>query len=162
QDSTNYALSYTGCDCVDVDRVTILNSYADGIDPDSSRYVRIANSFVDYYDDGICPKASLALGKPRSTEHLTVTHCNIASSSNNIKLGSESSGDFRDIAISNCAIFRRAEDASRDLSGLAIESVDGSHIDGIVVSNLNMQGIYNPIFIRLGNRGRGLTQPRPG
>src|SRR5207245_1723039 len=25
-----------------------------------------------------------------------------------------------------------------------------------------MQGIYNPIFIRLGNRGRGLTQPRPG
>ena len=162
RDSPNYAISFLGCDYVDVDGVTILNSYADGIDPDSSRYVRIANSFIDSYDDGICPKASLALGKPRSTEHLTVTNCNIASSSNNIKLGTESSGDFKDIAISNCTIFRRAQNASRDLSGLAIESVDGSHIDGIVVSNLNMQGVYNPIFIRLGNRGRGLTPPTPG
>ena len=162
RDSPNYAISFLGCDYVDVDGVTILNSYADGIDPDSSRYVRIANSFIDSYDDGICPKASLVLGKPRSTEHLTVTNCNIASSSNNIKLGTESSGDFKDIAISNCTIFRRPQNASRDLSGLAIESVDGSHVDGIVVSNLNMQGVYNPIFIRLGNRGRGLTPPTPG
>src|SRR5437867_11104956 len=162
KNSPNYAISLLGCDYVDVDGVTVLNSYADGIDPDSSRYVRIANSFIDSYDDGICPKASLALGKPRSTEHLTVTNCNIASSSNNIKLGTESSGDFKDIAISNCTIFRRSQNASRDLSGLAIESVDGSHIDGIVVSNLNMQGVYNPIFIRHGNRGRGLTPPTPG
>src|SRR5207249_10618639 len=114
KDSPNYAISFLGCDYVDIDGVTILNSHADGINPDSCRYVRIANSFIGSWDDGICLKASLALGRPRPTEHLTVTNCHIASSSNNIKLGTESSGDFKDIAISNCVIFRRAENATRD------------------------------------------------
>jgi hypothetical protein len=40
--------------------------------------------------------------------------------------------------------------------------VDGANIDGIVVSNVAMQSVYCPIFIRLGNRGRGITPPVPG
>jgi hypothetical protein len=59
-------------------------------------------------------------------------------------------------------MFRRERNAPRDLAGIAIESADGSHIDGVVISNFTMQGIYSPIFIRLGNRGRGLNPPRPG
>jgi hypothetical protein len=51
---------------------------------------------------------------------------------------------------------------SRGSSGLAIESVDGAVIDGLVASNLTMHDVFNPLFIRLGNRGRGLNPPKPG
>jgi polygalacturonase len=161
KNAPNYSISFLGCDWVDVDGVTILNGYSDGIDPDSSRYVRISNCFIDSWDDAICPKASLALGAPRSTEHVTVTNCVLSTSCNNIKLGTESSGDFKNLAFSNCAMFRRPG-ARRPISGISMESVDGSHIDGIVVSNITMQDVDTPVFIRLGNRGRGLDPPVPG
>src|SRR5262249_26834072 len=38
----NYAVSLLGCERVDIEDVTILNGYADGIDPDCCRDVRIA------------------------------------------------------------------------------------------------------------------------
>lgn len=40
--------------------------------------------------------------------------------------------------------------------------MDGAHIDGVVISNISMEGVLIPIFIRRGNRGRGLTNPTPG
>ena len=64
-----------------------------------------------------------------------------------IKIGTESEGDFRNITISNIVF-----DTSR---GLALESVDGSHIEDVTVSNITMRDVSNaPIFIRLGNRMR--------
>jgi polygalacturonase len=162
RNAPSYAVSLLGCDYVDVDGVTILNGYADGIDPDSSRFVRIANCFVESYDDAICPKTSLALGQRRSTEQLTVTNCVISSSSNHFKLGTESSGDFKDIALTNCTMVSRIPRAAGDYSGIAIESVDGARIDGLVISNIVMRDVGYPLFIRLGNRGRGLSDPRPG
>jgi hypothetical protein len=162
KNAPNYSISFLGCDDVDVDGVTILNGYADGIDPDCSRNVRIANCFIDSWDDGICLKTSLALGERRSTENVTVTNCVVTSSSNEFKLGTESSGDFKNIAFSNCALFPRRDLAKRDLAGLAIETVDGANIAGLVVSNLVMRDIATPLFIRLGNRGRQLTTPTPG
>jgi polygalacturonase len=105
QNAPNYSISFLGCDYVDVDGVTVLNGYADGIDPDCSRFVRISNCFVESRDDAICPKTSLALGERRPTEHVTVTNCVLSSSTNNFKLGTESSGDFRNIALSNTVMF---------------------------------------------------------
>lgn len=161
RNSPNYAVSFLGCDYVDVDRVTVLNSYADGIDPDSSRYVRISNCYVDSWDDAICPKASRALGRPRSTEHLTVTNCVLRTSCNHFKFGTESAGDFKNIAVTNCVMLRR-ETGRAAISGISLESVDGSHIDGVAISNITMQDVRTPVFLRLGNRGRGLNPPTPG
>jgi polygalacturonase len=53
RNSPNYSVSLWGCDYVDIDGITILNGYADGIDPDSCRYVRIANCYIDARDDAI-------------------------------------------------------------------------------------------------------------
>ena len=163
KNSPNYSISFWGCDYVDVDGVTILNGYADGIDPDASRYVRIANCFIDSHDDAICPKASPTMGmdQRRPAEHITVTNCVLSTNANPFKLGTESSGDFKNIAISNSAIFARGVGARPD-SGVSIESVDGAHIEGIVVSNLTMRDVLSPVFIRLGNRGRGLEAPVAG
>jgi hypothetical protein len=48
------------------------------------------------------------------------------------------------------------------MGGLSIEMVDGSTLDGLVASNLTMREVSAPIFIRLGNRGRGMQTPVPG
>lgn len=50
----------------------------------------------------------------------------------------------------------------RPLSGISLEAVDGAHINGVAVSNVSMAGIETPIFVRLGNRGRGMDPPTPG
>jgi hypothetical protein len=161
QNSPNYSVSFWGCDYVNVIGVTVLNSYADGIDPDASRYVRIANCYVESADDAICPKASPSMGYARPTEHLTVTNCVLRTNANNFKFGTESSGDFKDVAASNLVMLPREKSHPPD-SGISLEAVDGAHIDGVVISNISMQGVRIPIFIRRGNRGRGLTHPTPG
>ncbi|MHB8523734.1 MAG: glycoside hydrolase family 28 protein [Limisphaerales bacterium] len=122
----NYNLSLLGCDGVDIVGVTIRNGYCDGIDPDCCRDVRIANCFVESWDDAIVPKASFALGYRRSTENFTVTNCVQTTACNALKLGTESSGDFKNIAFSNCAIFARPDLWNREpTSGISLEMVDG-------------------------------------
>ena len=163
QNAPNYNISMLGCDYVDIEGVTIYNGYADGIDPDCSSYVRISNCYIESSDDAIVPKASPALGKVRPTEHLTVTNCVLTTGANALKFGTESSGDFKNIAFSNCTVFARPEKWHRGPgSGVSLESVDGSNIDGVVVSNIVMVGVRAPIFIRLGNRGRCQSTPTPG
>ncbi|MCX6624151.1 MAG: glycosyl hydrolase family 28 protein [Acidobacteria bacterium] len=163
QNSPNYSISFWGSDYVNVDGVTILNGYADGIDPDASRYVRISNSYVDCYDDAICPKASPSMGmdKKRPVEHLTVTNCVLRTNCSNFKFGTESTGDFKNIAVTNCTMAPR-DKGRRPISGISLESVDGANISGVVISNIAMVGVEAPIFIRLGNRGRGLDPRAPG
>jgi len=163
QNAPNYNISMLGCDYVDIEGVTIFNGYADGIDPDCCRYVRISNCYIESWDDAIVPKASPSLGEIRPTEHLTVTNCVLTTASNALKFGTESSGDFKNIAFSNCTIFSRPEKWGRGPgSGVSLESVDGSNIDGVVISNIVMVGVRAPIFIRLGNRGRCQSSPTPG
>ena len=163
QNAPNYTISMLGCEYVDIDGVTIFNGFADGIDPDCSRNVRIANCYVESWDDCICPKTSLGLGERRSTENITVTNCVLTTASDAFKLGTESSGDFKNIALTNCTVFSQPDKwKHRATAGVAIESVDGANIDRVVVSNVAMEGVRAPIFIRLGNRGRAQKIPTPG
>ncbi|HOE10817.1 MAG TPA: glycoside hydrolase family 28 protein [bacterium] len=160
RNSPNYCISLLGCDYVNIDGVTALNNYCDGIDPDSCRNVRISNCHIESWDDAIVPKCSFALGEHRSTENLTVTNCILVSSCNSFKLGTESGGGFKRIAVSNCVMI--SPDTRPTISGIALESVDGAEIEGVVISNITMLGVRTPIFLRLGNRGRDMETPVPG
>jgi hypothetical protein len=157
----NYNISMLGSEFVNIDGVTILNGYCDGIDPDSCRNVRISNCHIESYDDAIVPKASFSLGERRACENITVTNCYLATECNAFKLGTESGGDFKRIAVTNCVMsgLRKGDPAG---GGICLESVDGSNIDGIAVSNVTMVDVRTPIFIRLGNRGRDMATPTPG
>ena len=157
----NYAISLLGTDYVNIDGVNIFNGYCDGIDPDACRYVRIANCQIETWDDAIVPKASFSLGIRRATEYLTVTNCILATNCNAFKLGTESGGGFKHIAVSNCAMYSRAT-GRPPVSGIALESVDGGDIDGVTISNISMANVRAPIFLRLGNRGRDMNEPVPG
>jgi hypothetical protein len=163
ENAPNYNISLLGCDFVDILGVTIRNGYADGIDPDCCRHVRIANCFVQSWDDAIVPKSSPALGYLRTTEHLTVTNCVLTTACNALKLGTESSGGFKDILFSNCSLFSDTElwpGPCAD-SGLSIEMVDGGVLERVAVSNITMREVRAPIFVRLANRGRGQASPVP-
>src|SRR5262249_41943027 len=74
RNSPNYAVSLLGCDHVVLDAITILNGYADGIDPDNCRDVRISGCSIDSADDAIVLKASTALGRRAATEGVTITN----------------------------------------------------------------------------------------
>ncbi len=162
QNSPNYNISLLGCDYVNIEGVTILNGYCDGIDPDCCHHVRIVNCFVESWDDSIVPKASFALGYRRSTENVTVTNCVLTTGCNCFKLGTESSGDFKNITVSNCAMFARPELWKKGPnSGISLEMVDGASLERVAVSNIVMVGIRAPIYIRQGNRGRAQEVPKP-
>ncbi len=158
----NYAISLLGTDDVQIRGVTILNAYADGIDPDACRNVRISDCHIESVDDAIVPKASFSLGQRRSCENITVTNCYLSTVCNAFKLGTESGGDFKRIAVSNCVMTGLRGGYRPASGGIALESVDGSNIDGVVVSNITMVNVRAPIFIRLGNRGRDMKTPVPG
>jgi Pectate lyase superfamily protein len=163
KNAPNYNISLLGCDYVDIDGVTIFNGYADGIDLDCCQFVRVANCYVETFDDAIVPKTSPSLGSLRPTDNVTVTNCILTTACYALKLGTESSGDFNNLAFSNSTIFSRRDKWNRGpLGGVAIESVDGGNIDRVVVSNIVMHDVWAPIFIRLGGRGRGQKTPTPG
>ena len=160
-DSPNYCISLLGTDYVNINGVTILNGYSDGIDPDCCRHIRISNCHIECWDDAICPKTSFSLGQRRSTENVTITNCTLASNCNAFKLGTESGGDFRNISVNNCVIFARPQ-MRPPISGISLLSVDGANIDGVTINNICMTDVRCPVFLRLGNRGRDMEKPTPG
>jgi polygalacturonase len=166
----HFAVLATGVDNLAIDNLTV-DTERDGFDIDGCRNVRIANCAVNTpNDDAICLKSSYALGKPRFTEHVTVTGCQVSGFDlgtlldgtfqktqvkapdnegvcGRIKLGTESNGGFRNITIANC-VFEHCR-------GLAIESVDGAIIEDVTIDNLAMRDLTtSPLFIRLGRRMR--------
>jgi hypothetical protein len=161
RNSPNYCISMLGTDQVNISGVSILNGYCDGIDPDGCKNVRISDCNIDCFDDAIVPKASFSLGYLRSVENMTVTNCILASNCNAFKFGTETGGGFKNVAVTNCAIMERKIGKHAD-SGISLESVDGAEVEGVTISNITMQNVISPIFLRLGNRGRDMPTPVPG
>jgi polygalacturonase len=158
----NYAISFIDSEFLVVDNVWIENAFADGMDFDGCRFARVSNCRVNSGDDAICLKSSPALREPVDCAHITVTNCHIATSANCFKLGTESGpGGFTDIAFTNCTLDKQPISRAPP-GGIAIESVDGAVIDRIAVSNITMNNVSCPIFIRLGKRGRAQKTPTPG
>ena len=161
--SGNYTVSLLGCDGVDIVGVTILNGYSDGIDPDCCQDVRITSCRIDTRDDAIAIKTSFALGRRRATRRVTVSDCHLTTIHNALKLGTETTGDLENIVFRSCTVVGRSHVWKGDLSsGVAIETVDGGNIRNVSVSDIRMTGVRSPIFIRLGQRGRGQDVPAAG
>jgi len=102
------------CDNVEVRGVSFLSGgpladpnpgpNGDGIDVDSCRNVRISDCFFSTSDDCIVIKSGRdASGrrKGRPTEFVTITNCVMYAGHGAVVIGSETSGDIRDIVASN-------------------------------------------------------------
>jgi polygalacturonase len=168
ENAPNYNISLLGCDHVDIRNVTIKNGYADGIDPDCCRYVRIAGCRVESRDDAIVLKSSLALGVRRPTEYVVVTDCELTRVRNGLKIGTESCGDFKNIVFRNCTMTGRPEFWNPidvrpfPSAGVSLQNVDGGKLEQVLVTGITMANVRAPLFVRLGKRGAGQDVPRAG
>lgn len=161
ENAGNYNISLLGCDTVRIDGVTIRNGYSDGIDPDCCRNVRIANCSVESVDDAIVLKSSPSLGEVRHTEDVVISNCVLRTASIHLKCGTESLGDFRNIAMANCTLVG-GMGMRHGNPGIALYTVDGGTIAGVAVSNVTMRNVGTPLALRLGARGRGQSKIVPG
>lgn len=167
----HFGILATGVDNFTIDNLK-MDTNRDGIDIDCCSNVRISNCSINSpWDDGICLKSSYALGYAKPTQNVTITNCQVSGydlgtfydgtykrnewkrvpdregPTGRIKFGTESSGGFKNITISNC-VFEFCR-------GLALETVDGGLLEDVVISNITMRDIVNaPLFLRLGSRMR--------
>lgn len=161
RNAPSYNISLLGCEFVTIDGVTIQNGFSDGIDPDCCRYVRISNCLVESVDDAIVLKSSGALGERRPTEYVTVDNCILRTASIHFKCGTESCGDFRNIAVSNC-VFQGGMGMRHGNPGIALYSADGGALDNVAISNIVMRDVGTPLAIVRNDRDRCTIGNGPG
>lgn len=165
----HFAVLATAVDNLTIDNLTI-DTDRDGINLDCCRNVRVSNCTVNSpWDDGICPKASYALGYVRSTDNVTIADNYVTGTyelgsviggtwtkftdefhphQGRIKCGTESNGGFRNITITGNVI--------EGSKGIALETSDGAFLEDIVITGNTMRDIYDaPLFLRLNRRNRG-------
>lgn len=162
----HFAIIVTGCERGTIDNVTI-DTNRDGIDIDCCKFLTVSNTKINTpSDDALVLKASYALKKAVSCEHITITNCIITGYKygtflkgtyvpekvnwccGRLKLGTESNGGYKNIAVSNCTFMYS--------SGIALEEVDKGKMENIVISNITMNHVHHyPIYITTGCRNRG-------
>lgn len=126
---------------IKVQSTTFLNN--DGIDVVDCQQVKVLNCKINAADDGICLKSENPNSLCRDVE---IANCEVRSSASAVKIGTASSGGFEDIHIRDIRVY----DTYR--SAIAIECVDGGHIDSVRVSHISATNTGNAFFIRLGRR----------
>ncbi|MDA3925292.1 MAG: glycoside hydrolase family 28 protein [Kiritimatiellae bacterium] len=154
--SARWLSHYLACEDVEIERISIrsrIRHNRDGIDVDSCNGVRINDCDIYSGDDAIVLKSTVA---ELPCQNVSVTNCRLSGKPASLKLGTESNGGFENITFADCYLYDGRE-------GIAIEEVDGGINRNVCVSNIVMQNIDVPIFIRLGNRARPIPgEPKPG
>ncbi len=147
KNSPMWVQHYLACDDVRITGITVrslVNHNNDGINIDSCRRVIISDCNIESGDDAIVLKSTSA----RVCRDVVVSNCVLSSRCNALKMGTESNGGFKNIVMTNCSIY------DTRLAGVALEIVDGGTMDRVIVSNITMNKVGAPIFLRLGNRAR--------
>ena len=158
ENAPGWTLRPIECKNVFIRGITIKNPTigpnTDGIDITCSQNVFISDCLIDTGDDAICLKTDNAYsGSPRVSKNITITNCVLTSCCNGFKIGTATAGGFENITFSNSVIFNEDVDFRRRvIAGIALEMVDGGWLDGVMISNIRMQRVRTPIFIRRGIR----------
>jgi polygalacturonase len=130
------------CENITVEGVTINNPLSpntDGINPESCRYVHIANCHISVGDDCITLKSGRDLQARKlgmADENITITNCTMLAGHGGVVIGSEMSGGVKKVTISNC-VFDGTD------RGIRIKSTRGRGgvVEDIQVSNIVMKNI---------------------
>jgi hypothetical protein len=162
KNSAGWTFRPIGCESVFIDGVRIRNPFwgrnTDGMDITACRNVFVSNCDIIGGDDGICLKSENPYGdEVPPSKNITITNCAVSSASNGFKMGTATRGAFENIVFSNSVIYsdNGSPMMNRVIGGINIETVDGGSVDGVVISNIRMQNVRAPIFVRLGQRTPG-------
>jgi len=108
----------------------------DGIDIDSSRKVLVERADISCNDDALCIKAgrdSDGLRVARPTEAVTVRDCIVRDAAAGITFGSETSGGFHNIDVSNLKVFHPTP------NGVLFKS---AHTRGGTISDIRLHDLH--------------------
>jgi len=148
-----WGLHLIDCKNIHFNAVTVRfrnNNYNnDGLDLDGCENVLIENCNIDSGDDAICLKSS-----KNPCRNIIVRGCEVASNTAALKLGTSSRGGFVDVSVTNCYFH------DSPMGAIKLQLVDGGRLENVDISRIVMEDVGNPIFIRLGNRGRTYTKRR--
>jgi polygalacturonase len=135
----------------------------DGVNVDSTRNVIISDTHIEAGDDCIVLKTTGRRGgKTPATENVAITNTVCSSDDQGFKIGTESLGDFRNITFANAVIFHSPRLYRAPTAAISMSMVDGATFENVIVSNVVIRDAHTPLFLRLGNRGRGQKTPTPG
>ena len=158
-----WTLRPVACESVFIRAIRVRNPvYApntDGMDITACRNVFVSDCDIATGDDAICIKSENPYGELLPTKNITVTNCVLTTCCNGFKVGTATHGRVENIVFSNSVIYNESTSAlnERVIAGIALEMVDGASISGVLVSNIQMENVRTPVFLRLGQR-----TPRPG
>ena len=135
------------CENVTITNVQIVNPAdspnTDGINPESSRNVRISDCHIDVGDDCIAIKAGTErAGEPAACENIAITNCTMVHGHGAVVLGSEMSGGIRNVVISNC-LFAGTDRGIR----IKTRRGRGGTVEDIRVTNVIMDSVGTPIAV---------------
>jgi hypothetical protein len=135
--SRSWTINPYACERLTIDGVYIQSSlkdavWADGIDPDGCKDVRISNSTIETGDDAIVLWSSNIYGPPLPCENITVTNCRLSSASSALKFCDGNMNCIRHVTVDNTII----RDSNR---GIAFMVFDGGYVSDVVLSNLTIE-----------------------
>jgi hypothetical protein len=135
--SRSWTINPYACERLTIDGVYIQSSlkeavWADGIDPDGCKDVRISNSTIETGDDAIVLWSSNIYGPPLPCENITVTNCRLSSASSALKFCDGNMNCIRHVTVDNTVI----RDSNR---GIAFMVFDGGYVSDVVLSNLTIE-----------------------
>ena len=147
--------------------ITIVNDgrgpNTDAVNIDSSRNVLVTDANIEAGDDCVVLKTTGRRGGPVApTQNVMVSGLICSSDDQGVKIGTESLGDFRNILFTNILIYHSPNLYRPPTAGISLSMVDGARFENVEVSNVVIRDAATPLFLRLGNRGRGQSVPTPG
>lgn len=168
EDSLDWSLDIDFAANITIKDIVINNNRhianTDGIDIMSSSNVLISHCFVSTADDGLCVKAPMLQGHDGLvTEDADLTmgparnivfeDCTVCTVMNAFKIGTETYFPIENVTLKNCN-FIMPDIYPGTVSGISIESADGSFISNIKAENIKMENVVCPLFICLCKRNK--------
>lgn len=171
ENSAMWTVNMNSSNDINISNVIINNNRhvanCDGIDICGSSNVIIKNCFVSTADDGIVLKNNMGIATSgddglkiksnfdsvckRGMSNIYIHDCEVISCTNAFKIGTETSLDISDVTVEKCNFYLNDIYPS-GVSGISIESCDGAKVNNISISDIQMNSMVCPLFIRLNNR----------
>ncbi len=167
-----YLVCFADCEHVVLENVTLLNSPAwtvhplrcrnvtvrglniknpadspntDGINPDACQDVRIHDCTIDVGDDCIAIKSGTEQTPDRQPcERIIITNCHFLHGHGGVVLGSEMSGDIRNVVVSSCVFY----ETDRGIR-LKTRRGRGGRVEGVQLTNLVMEKVMCPFVFNM-------------
>ena len=154
-DSMCWTLHPEACDHVQIRNVIIDDNRhvanTDGIDLSGCSHVEVDHCFISCADDGLCIKNPVYTH--RESAEIRIRDCTVCTVMNAFKIGTGTRYDIRHVRVENCD-FMMPDLFPGSVSGISIESCDGSVVEDIQISDIRMINIQCPLYVVLNRRNQ--------